>query len=197
MLRKNLPNILTLINLAFGVLAILIASSTDKINIRNHGEDITLIYISCLCVIAAALSDRFDGKLARKLDVTSDLGKQLDSLCDLISFGVAPAVIAWKLHFAFANEMLIPFGRTLGYLIALAFPMAGAVRLARFNLQEDGSVFQGIPITLAGSILTLLNLIDTFLFLRGRFQWISVVICMVLMIVLTFLMVSKVRFKKM
>ncbi|MDD4138785.1 MAG: CDP-diacylglycerol--serine O-phosphatidyltransferase, partial [Clostridiaceae bacterium] len=100
MIRKNLPNMLTLANLAMGVLAILVASSTGKFSISQPGEDINLVYYSCLCVMAAAMFDRFDGKLARKLNVASELGKQLDSLCDLISFGVAPAVIAWKLHFA-------------------------------------------------------------------------------------------------
>ncbi len=195
MLRKHLPNILTLTNLAFGVLAILVAASTDKANMLHHGEDINLIYFSCLFVMMAALSDRFDGKLARHLGATSELGKQLDSLCDLISFGVAPAVIAWKLNFAFA-QMLIPFGRLLGYLIALIFPIAGAVRLARFNLQEDSSEFHGIPITLAGSILTLLNLFNTFMFLKGKFNSISILSCMILMLVLSVLMVSKISIKK-
>jgi len=195
MLRKNLPNIMTLTNLAFGVLAILVASSTDKISLSPRGEDINLIYFSCLFVIAAALTDRFDGKLARKLGVTSELGKQLDSLCDLISFGVAPAVIAWKLHFAYASTM-IPYGHLLGYIIALAFPIAGAIRLARFNLQEETDSFYGIPITLAGSVLTLLNLFDTFMFLKYRFTIVNIISCMVLMVLLTILMVSKIPLKK-
>lgn len=195
MFRKNLPNIMTLTNLAFGVLAILVASSTDKISLYHRGEDINLIYFSCLFVIAAALTDRFDGKLARKLGVTSELGKQLDSLCDLISFGVAPAVIAWKLHFAYASTM-IPYGHLLGYIIALAFPIAGAIRLARFNLQEETGSFYGIPITLAGSVLTLLNLFDTFMFLKYRFTSVNIISCMVLMVLLTILMVSKIPLKK-
>lgn len=195
MLRKNLPNILTLINLAFGVVAILVASSTDKFDMAHRGDDINLIYFSCLFVIAAAIFDRFDGKLARHLGATSDLGKQLDSLCDLISFGVAPAVIAWKLNFAFA-QMLIPFGRTLGYLIALSFPIAGAIRLARFNLQEAANEFQGIPITLAGSLLTLMNLINTFMFLKRDFTRYNILACMILMVLLSGLMVSKISIKK-
>ncbi len=195
MLRKILPNILTLANLAFGVLAILVASSTDKINILNRGDDINLIYFSCLFVMVAALSDRFDGKLARHLGVASELGKQLDSLCDLISFGVAPAVIAWKLHFAFASTLL-PMGRLFGYLIALAFPIAGAIRLARFNLQDDSTYFQCIPITLAGSLLTLLNLFNTFMFLKGRFTRINVLVCMFMMVILSGLMVSRISIKK-
>lgn len=195
MIRKNIPNIITLTNLSFGVLAILIAASTDKISLVRRGDDINLIYYSCLFVMAAAVLDRFDGKLARKLNVASDLGKQLDSLCDLISFGVAPAVIAWKLHFAF-TESLFPGGVFIGYLIALLFPIAGAVRLARFNIQEDTTFFQGIPITLAGSLLTLLNLLNTFLFLRGSFTLVNIVICMALMLLLSYLMVSKITVSK-
>lgn len=195
MIRKNLPNFITLTNLSFGVLAILIASSTDKISLVRRGDDINLIYYSCLFVMAAAILDRFDGKLARKLNVTSDLGKQLDSLCDLISFGVAPAVIAWKLHFSFAQS-LMPGGVVIGYLIALIFPISGALRLARFNIQEDTTYFQGIPITLAGSLLTLLNMLNTFLFLRGTFNQINIIICMALMLLLSYLMVSKLTMTK-
>lgn len=195
MLRKMLPNMLTLANLSFGVLAILVAASTDKINLLRRGDDINLIYYSCLFVMIAAISDRFDGKLARHLGVASDLGKELDSLCDLISFGVAPAVIAWKLNFAFAS-VLIPFGQLLGYLVALIFPIAGAIRLARYNLQDDTTFFQGIPITLAGSILTLLNLFNTFMFLKNKFNRINVLSCMILMVVLSALMVSRISIKK-
>lgn len=195
MIRKNLPNLLTLANLSLGVLAILVAASTDKISLQRPGDDINLIYFSCLFVMAAAVFDRFDGKLARKLDVASEMGKQLDSLCDLISFGVAPAVIAWKLHFAYAS-MFFPFGRLIGYALALAFPIAGAIRLARFNLQEECDCFYGIPITLAGSLLTLLNLFNTFMFLKYRFGELNVIGCMVLMAALSVLMVSKIQLKK-
>jgi CDP-diacylglycerol--serine O-phosphatidyltransferase len=195
MIRKNLPNLLTLANLSFGVLAILVTSSTDKISLNKPGDDISLIYFSCLFVMAAAVFDRFDGKLARKLDATSDLGKQLDSLCDLISFGVAPAVIAWKLHFSHAS-LFFPAGWLIGYLLALAFPIAGAIRLARFNLQEDQDCFYGIPITLAGSVLTLVNLVNTFMFLKMRFSMVNVIVCMVLMALLSILMVSRLQLRK-
>ncbi|MDW7657743.1 MAG: CDP-alcohol phosphatidyltransferase family protein [Bacillota bacterium] len=195
MIRKNLPNLLTLANLSLGVLAILVAASTDKISLQRPGDDISLIYFSCLFVMAAAVFDRFDGKLARKLDATSEMGKQLDSLCDLISFGVAPAVIAWKLHFAYAT-LFFPFGRLIGYALALAFPIAGAIRLARFNLQEECDCFYGIPITLAGSLLTLLNLFNTFMFLKYRFGKLNVIGCMVMMAILSVLMVSKIQLKK-
>ena len=195
MIRKNLPNTFTLANLSLGVLAILVTASTDKISLTHPGEDISKIYFSCLLIMAAAIFDRFDGKLARKFDATSELGKQLDSLSDLVSFGVAPAVIAWKLHFA-QVALCLPLGRLIGSLAALAFPLAGALRLARFNLQEESDIFHGIPITLAGSLLTLLNLVNTFLFLKRRFGRVNVISCIVLMLLLSFLMLSKIRLKK-
>lgn len=194
-LKKNLPNIMTMMNLSFGVLAILVASSTEKISLITRGQDLNLIFYSCLLIIAAAMFDRFDGKLARHLDATSDLGKQLDSLCDLVSFGVAPAVIAWKLHFSFA-VFAFPGARMVGYTIALLFAMAGAFRLACFNLQEEGDCFYGIPITLAGSILTLINLVDTFLLIRGTFGRFQVALTALSMVALSILMVSKFRLQK-
>ena len=195
MFRKNIPNIITLMNLSFGVLAIMIASSTDKIHLHQRGEDINLIYFSCLFAIAAALFDRFDGQLARKLNATSEIGKQLDSLCDLISFGVAPAVIAWKLHFA-SIVLIMPGGRLIGYFLALLFPISGAIRLARFNIQDDSHIYFGIPITLAGSSLALLNLLTTYLFLRGRFTRANVSACIVLMPLLSVLMISRFQVAK-
>ncbi len=193
--KKNLPNILTMMNLSFGVLAILVASSTEKFSLIARGEDLGLMFYSCLLIMAAAIFDRFDGKLARHLDATSDLGKQLDSLCDLVSFGVAPAVIAWKLHFSFA-VFAFPGARMIGYTIALLFAMAGAFRLACFNLQEECDCFYGIPITLAGSILTLMNLVNTFLMSRGTFGRWQVALAAIMMVALSVLMVSRFRLQK-
>lgn len=195
MIRKNLPNFITLINLSFGVSAILVAASTDKFNLLQRGDDVNLIYFSSLFVMAAALTDRFDGKLARRLNATSEMGKQLDSLCDLISFGVAPAVIAWKLHFTSATPLFVG-GQLIGFVVMLIYPIAGAIRLARFNVQDDTTVFLGVPITLAGSVLTLLNLLNTYLFLRGDFGLINIISCIVLMVILSFLMLSRITISK-
>lgn len=195
MIRKQIPNMLTLGNLACGVAAILVASTTQRIDLSRPGPGIGLIYFACLAILGAALFDRFDGHVARRLDAVSDIGRELDSLCDLISFGVAPAVITWKLHF-FNTAVFFPAARLLGIVLALIFPIAGAVRLARFNVQEDRDVFYGIPITLAGSLLTLFNLIDTFLVMRRHFGPANIVIALVLMALLSFLMVSRIRLKK-
>lgn len=191
-IRKNLPNAITMSNLACGVLAIMVASSTPPAVLGEAYTVAPRIYLSCLLVVLAAILDRYDGKLARLLGAESDFGKQLDSLCDLISFGIAPAVISWQLHAA----MLSGHWRIVGYVIAVAFPLAGAFRLARFNLSEDHSVFQGVPITLAGSLLILYSLIEAYLLFRGRLGTGWVVATGILAVLLSGLMASRLRIRK-
>ncbi len=135
--KAHIPNMFTLFNLSLGVLSI--------INILGENY-----FLAALCIIAAALMDRFDGSLARKFDAESDLGKELDSLCDLISFGVAPAILVWASH-------LVEYG-AIGMVITILFPIAGAYRLARYNVTEFSGVYIGIPITISGGIVALINL---------------------------------------
>lgn len=181
-IKGTLPNILTLMNLSLGVIAILLAVNSTSSS-SNH------LFQASLILLIAALTDRFDGKVARMLDVTSDLGKELDSLSDLISFGVAPITVAWKIN-DFASLGAV------GYLVALAFPIAGAYRLARYNVTAFDNVFRGIPITIAGSFLTILNLYNCNLISKNRISNLHVSITIVLILLLSFLMVSKIKFKK-
>lgn len=119
-IKKYIPSALTLSNLACGFTAILIADN----------------YISSILLLLAMLFDVFDGYAARKLDAVSDLGKELDSLADLISFGVAPAY----LYYLLAPES------TLLYAVPCAILVCGsALRLARFNLLPSQPYFSGLP----------------------------------------------------
>ncbi len=136
-MKTHLPNVLTFGNLTLGILAILSIFSGDYT-------------LSSILIILAAFMDRFDGQLARRLDVESEIGKQLDSLSDLISFGVAPAVLIW-------SYSLESFG-IIGVVLIVLFAVAGAYRLAKFNVTSFAGVFTGIPITLAGGIVALLTL---------------------------------------
>lgn len=180
-IKATLPNILTLFNLSLGVTAILFAMNDDtKVNYMIPAS---------LLIMVAALTDRFDGKVARMFDASSELGKQLDSLSDLISFGVAPVIIAYKL------SLSIHFG-IFGYFIALVFPMAGAFRLARYNITEFNKVYCGLPITLAGAFLTIDNLYNSFVLLKGKLLMVHSIISTVLILLLSFLMVSKIKLKK-
>jgi CDP-diacylglycerol--serine O-phosphatidyltransferase len=138
--------------------------------------------------MVAALTDRFDGKVARMLDSTSELGKELDSLSDLISFGVAPIIIAWKLSF-------FNFG-ILGYLLAVIFPIAGAYRLARYNVTTFSNVFCGVPITIAGAFLSIVNLYNSFSIIRHNYSNVNAIVCAIIVILLSYLMVSNIQIRK-
>ncbi|SNS74168.1 CDP-diacylglycerol---serine O-phosphatidyltransferase [Anaerovirgula multivorans] len=135
--KAHIPNMFTFLNLTLGILAI--------VSIINESYT-----ISAVLILLAAFMDRFDGQLARKLDVESELGKELDSLCDLISFGVAPAVLIWSF-------LLVDFG-VIGIGIMVIFAVSGAYRLARYNIMEFEGVYMGIPITMCGGILALITL---------------------------------------
>lgn len=173
--RHTLPNLLTFINLSLGIIALLFAIKDDLIQ-------------ASLLVMVAALTDRFDGKVARLLDSTSELGKELDSLSDLISFGVAPIIIAWKISF-------FDFG-ILGYLLAVIFPIAGAYRLARYNVTTFNNVFCGVPITIAGAFLSIINLYNSFSQIRNNYSNINTIVSAILIVLLSYLMVSKIQIKK-
>lgn len=173
---------LTLINLSLGVVAILLSCQGQR-NIS-----INLLINSSLLIMLAAVTDRFDGKAARHFDVVSDFGKELDSLSDLISFGVAPIIVAWKISF-------MQWG-VIGYLLPIIFPVAGAYRLARYNVTPFNNVFQGIPITIAGLFLTIVNLYNAFSLLTKRTVVFNPYFMLALIIFLSYLMISKLSIKK-
>jgi CDP-diacylglycerol---serine O-phosphatidyltransferase len=182
--KGNLPNAITLTNLSLGVMALIFAVTDSGADDASTG----LLIPASLLVIIAALTDRFDGKVARMFNATSELGKELDSLSDLISFGVAPIIIAWKMS-------LLQLG-ILGYIVTLIFPMAGAYRLARYNITKFDNVYRGIPITIAGAFLSVVSLYNGFSILRGSFTPMHTYVTAVLIIILSYLMVSKICFKK-
>jgi CDP-diacylglycerol--serine O-phosphatidyltransferase len=130
--KRWIPNILTVINLFAGLVAIMLSF------VQQWAFAVALIF-------GAALFDSIDGRIARRLNVTSEFGKQLDSLADLVSFGVAPATIAYLLNFSASG-----WG---GYVLAAVFPICGALRLARFNISTIKGYYLGLPITAAGPVL--------------------------------------------
>ncbi len=166
--------------MSLGVIAILLAV--------NPSEDINLLFTASLLVMIAALTDRFDGKVARMLGTSSELGKELDSLADLISFGVAPIIIAWKIS-------LIHLG-ILGYVFAVVFPLAGAYRLARYNVTTFDNFFRGLPITLAGAFLTIVNLFNWSAYVNNKITPSHSTFTAILIVLLSYLMVCKIKLKK-
>jgi len=178
--KTILPNIITLGNLSLGMIAILLVANSSPKN--------DLLVIASFLVMFAALTDRLDGQVARRLNAVSDLGKELDSLADLVSFGIAPIVIAWKM-------CLMSLG-PVGAIICVIYPLAGAYRLARFNTSDFDNVFMGIPITIAGALMSLINLINLFSMIKGRFHFAYTIITAIATLLISFLMVSKIKIDK-
>lgn len=130
-----LPNLMTTANLGFGFAATLLAIEQK-------------IIMAAYAIVAASVFDLLDGRLARLTRSTSKFGAEYDSLSDLISFGMAPAIL---LH----QWALAPFGR-LGWVASFLFVACGALRLARFNVQHtviEKAYFQGLPIPMAAGIV--------------------------------------------
>jgi len=139
-MKKHIPNIITLLNLFCGSIAAVFVVNDDFIT-------------ASFLVFLGIFFDFFDGFAARKLEVQSDLGLQLDSLADMVTCGLAPGLVMYKLFlladtsweytnmysFGFSNFSLLPF-------IGLFITLASAYRLAKFNLDEEQqSYFKGLP----------------------------------------------------
>ena len=135
MTKKWNPNGLTISNLIAGIVAIIVAF---------YGKWL----LTVILIMGAALFVSLDGRLARRLNATRQWGKEIDSLADLISFGVAPATLAWLLHFHVLGWS--------GYVVAAIFPAAVVLRLVRFNLVSLGAHYRGLPATAAGPALALI-----------------------------------------
>lgn len=128
-MKKQIPNALTSLNLVFGCLAIIAA-------LDNRLSDAS-IYIG-----AAAILDFFDGFAARVLNVHSEIGKQLDSLADVVSFGVAPGMIFYILE----GKCFGTTGFCINTYLPLLIPVFSAIRLAKFNIDtRQSDSFIGLP----------------------------------------------------
>ena len=172
--RMILPNMLTLIGVCIGLTSIRFA-------LDGRFE------FAIIAIIFAALIDGLDGRIARLIKGTSKVGKELDSLTDMISFGVAPAFIMyfWKLN---------SLGR-FGWLLCLVFVICVALRLARFNINSNqepswrDNFFEGVP-SPAGGILVLTPLIISlsgFNFIKLNYD----LIVPIFFVVTSFLLISK------
>lgn len=166
MFAKALPSFFTVGNLFLGMMAILLA-------MENHWE------YAAITVIIGMILDGLDGRVARLLNTQSEFGKQLDSLSDVITFGVAPSIIMYV-------SVLRNFGPEAWFITAI-FPICGALRLARFNVQSGPKgYFIGLPITAAGGILATMALYDKYV--DNHY------IMIVGMLFLSFLMVSQIKY---
>ncbi len=163
---KQIPNIVTLLNLFFGCLAIIfilqpgesIVGFSDEGTTLNIPEKITW---GCLCIGIAAIVDFLDGFVARLFKASSEMGKQLDSLADAVSFGVAPGMIMYQLlRLSFAQGEAGLDVQMIWLMPALLIPCFAVYRLAKFNLDTRQSFgFIGVPTPAVGLLIASLPLV--------------------------------------
>ncbi len=137
LMTKTFANMVTLLNIIFGSLS-LICTLEHKFT------------AAAILILLAVVADTFDGRVARMFDAESELGKELDSLCDLVSFGVAPAILLY-------TQVLAAQYGIIAILAVLLFIVCGAFRLARFNVLNIKDYFVGVPITFAGMLLAIIS----------------------------------------
>jgi CDP-diacylglycerol--serine O-phosphatidyltransferase len=149
---KHLPNLFTLINLLFGSLAVIFILQSGE-TLASVNEDVVninlpeKIWLGSLCIGIAAAVDFLDGLVARLCKATSPLGKELDSLADVVSFGVAPGMILYQfLRMSFAKQQGALDVSMLWLIPAIFIPCAAAYRLAKFNIDSSQQYdFKGVP----------------------------------------------------
>jgi len=166
------PNFVTTVNMFCGFYAIIASIRQDYV-------------LAAWAIVAAGIFDMLDGRIARMAKATSQFGVEYDSLSDLISFGLAPAVLLFQWALGAYDR--------LGWLAAFLFLTCGALRLARFNVNTAAlpkNYFQGLPITLAG------EMIATFVIFTQTVEWPAAreTFTVILTFGLASLMVSTIRF---
>lgn len=204
---KSIPNLFTLLNLFFGCIAIVCALQTESVIIyvnEDFGSSFNIperLTLAAVFIGIAAIIDFADGFVARMFKATSELGKQLDSLADVVSFGVAPAAIIFQLlRLSFAREENGLDISILWLLPAFILSCAAAYRLGKFNLDtEQDYNFKGLPTPAVGLLIASFPLILHYNaaglgignFLTNKWVLYS------LIILLSYLMVSNLSFMSM
>ncbi|MET0461524.1 MAG: CDP-alcohol phosphatidyltransferase family protein [Chitinophagaceae bacterium] len=172
---KQIPNIFTLLNLVFGCIAIVFILQNGLIAVESANGTQLLdipekVWIASLFIALAGVVDFLDGFMARLFKVDSPMGKQLDSLADVVSFGVAPGMILYqmlRLSFAQGETGLdTPF---IWPALAFILPAAAAYRLAKFNLDSSQSHnFKGVPTPAVGLVIASLPI----LYWKTDMEWV-------------------------
>jgi CDP-diacylglycerol---serine O-phosphatidyltransferase len=180
-----LPNLFTLSSVLCGFASLALSASG-----RRDAD----LYLAALAICFGLFFDTFDGRVARLTKTQTDLGRDLDSLADVITFGAAPALLVYK------------WGMTgigmVGILIAGLYVCAGAMRLARFNVlarrdasaghKKPGKFTLGLPIPPAASLLVFVVIVSHHI---GEYRMLSEGSTAIVVLILSFLMVSRVRFR--
>ncbi len=110
------------------------------------------VHTAALAIVASAILDYLDGRIARKHGGNKDWGRQMDSLCDIVAFGVAPAFLAWPVIAAGFAQMNMNIAIAVGFAFPSLIIIAGILRLARYNISTHNNIYVGMPITMNGLI---------------------------------------------
>ncbi len=195
---KHIPNLFTLINLFFGCIAITYILQKGIIIVSNEQGDQLIeipekIWLGSLFIALAAVVDFLDGFVARLFGAASALGKQLDSLADVVSFGVAPGMIIYQFlrlsYSAEPNGVEVPI---MMLMPAFLIPCAAAFRLGKFNLDDSQQYgFKGVPTPATGLLIASFPLIYWYSetpaavsLMQNKWLWYAIIV------VLSYLMVS-------
>ncbi len=201
-----LPSLFTAGNLFLGFLATVKAFQGAMLATRGDLGHNPHFAAAAVMIGVAVFLDGLDGRIARMTNTVSDFGRELDSLADVITFGVAPAMLAWVFGFQFLSADLDPKVREqllgVGMFVVFLFLMCGASRLARFNIQEDPKpknpgrpgrkYFVGLPIPAAAAMVAaVVYAADS----SPLEWWIFSVLWIAGLALLSFLMVSTWRYR--
>ncbi|MBN1361341.1 MAG: CDP-diacylglycerol--serine O-phosphatidyltransferase [Sedimentisphaerales bacterium] len=191
-----LPSLITILNGVFGFIAIVLAGRGGETTLGG----LSYYALAGYMVLLAMLADMLDGRLARMSQSTSSFGGQLDSLCDLVSFGVAPAYIMLNVvegEPALATTMAGNLFHRFVWLAALAYISCGAIRLARFNVENEENEaahmsFFGLPSPGAAGVIVSLVILHQ----EGNVPGIDVLVYALPVVTLgvAILMVSRIRY---
>ena len=191
------PSLFTVGTLVCGYIAVL---STLRAVTLADGDQVRLAFDTAAKAIGwAVVFDGFDGRMARLLHSTSDFGREFDSLADVITFGIAPAFLAfaWGIRpiEEIAGTQLVQHIRELGWVITFAYVICGAARLARFNIDSvkpatDRKHFIGLPIPGAAAVIA--ALVHCIKYPVN--DWVYGIVWLAIVLALAFLMVSRVRY---
>jgi len=168
-----LPNLITTVSLFCGFYSIIASSKEYFVH-------------AAIAILASAVFDGLDGRIARFTNTTSKFGAEYDSLSDVIAFGVAPAFLAYSWAMSFYGKW--------GWIAAFLFVLCGALRLARYNIQIgiiESKVFNGLPIPAAAAVVATTVLFFDYAGVEGKFHDPSM---LVFVSVLSILMVSNIKY---
>ncbi len=163
-ITNHVANAITLGNISMGFISIIFTLAGDYSD-------------AVLAIFVALLFDGLDGRVARFLENSSEFGRELDSLSDIVSFGVAPALLIYSTSLSGTGA--------LGLAAALSIVVAGAIRLARFNILKGLKYFLGLPIPVAGAFLCALVYTETKIAPKSF---------AVIAIIIAYLMISKIKY---